>query len=88
MAMEQRFRNYSSDSVGSEGVFIEDSYNQGRLRAMDHRKGRVCVHFVSEAGFHPGGVLRSGISLWISSSSKSLCLSFALTVFYSGEKCV
>lgn len=41
MAMEQRFRNYSSDSVGSDGVFIEDSYYQGMLKAMDHRKGRV-----------------------------------------------
>lgn len=39
MAMEQRFRNYSSDSVGSDGVFIEDSYYQGMLRAMDYRKG-------------------------------------------------
>uniref|UniRef100_UPI0037E7B913 plectin a isoform X7 n=1 Tax=Semicossyphus pulcher TaxID=241346 RepID=UPI0037E7B913 len=38
MAMEQRFRNYSSDSVGSDGVFIEDSYYKGMLRAMDHRK--------------------------------------------------
>lgn len=45
--MEQRFRNYSSDSVGSDGVFIEDSY-QGVLKAMDHRKGRVnpCVNSV------------------------------------------
>ncbi|XP_056255783.1 plectin a isoform X6 [Seriola aureovittata] len=38
MAMQQRFRNYSSDSVGSDGVFTEDSYYQGMLRAMDHRK--------------------------------------------------
>ncbi|GAA6233264.1 plectin-like [Lates japonicus] len=38
MAMGQRFRNYSSDSVGSDGVFIEDSYYQGMLKAMDHRK--------------------------------------------------
>ncbi|CAB1447264.1 unnamed protein product, partial [Pleuronectes platessa] len=36
--MEPRFRNYSSDSVGSDGVFIEETYCQGRLRAMDHRK--------------------------------------------------
>ncbi|XP_060916496.1 plectin a isoform X13 [Labrus mixtus] len=36
--MEQRFRNYSSDSMGSDGVFIEDSYYQGMLRSMDHRK--------------------------------------------------
>lgn len=41
MAMEQRFRNYSSDSVGSDGVFIEESYYQGMLKAMDCRKGRV-----------------------------------------------
>ncbi|KAM9838534.1 plectin a [Aulostomus maculatus] len=38
MAMQQRFRNYSSDSMSSDGVFIEDSYYQGMLRAMDHRK--------------------------------------------------
>lgn len=48
MAMEQRFRNYSSDSVSSDGVFIEEPYYQGMLRAMDHRKGRVySAHFVS-----------------------------------------
>lgn len=39
--MEQRFRNYSSDSMGSDRVFIEDSYYQGMLKATDHRKGRV-----------------------------------------------
>lgn len=44
MAMEQRFRNYSSDSVGSDRVFIEDSYYQGMLKVMDHRKGRVYHH--------------------------------------------
>ncbi|KAA8586221.1 hypothetical protein FQN60_007790, partial [Etheostoma spectabile] len=38
MAMEQKFRNYSSDSVGSDGVFIEDFYYQGMLKAMDYRK--------------------------------------------------
>ncbi|XP_062291982.1 plectin a [Scomber scombrus] len=38
MAMEQRFRNYSSDSVGSDGVFIEESYYQGILKAMDYKK--------------------------------------------------
>ncbi|XP_070777554.1 plectin a isoform X2 [Enoplosus armatus] len=38
MAMKPRFRNYSSDSMGSDGVFIEDSYYQGMLKAMDHRK--------------------------------------------------
>lgn len=43
MAME-RFRN-SSESVGSDGVFIEDSYYQGMLKAMDCRKGRVCYIF-------------------------------------------
>lgn len=42
--MEPRFRNYSSDSVGSDRVFIEDSYYQGMLKAMDHRKGRVYHH--------------------------------------------
>lgn len=45
MAMEQRFRNYSSDSVGSDRVFVEDSYYQGMLKAMDYRKGRVWRHY-------------------------------------------
>ncbi|KAF7658897.1 hypothetical protein LDENG_00006450 [Lucifuga dentata] len=36
--MQQRFRNYSSDSMGSDGVFTEDSYYQGILKAMDYRK--------------------------------------------------
>jgi len=47
--MEQRVRNYSSDSVGSDGVFIEESYYQGMLKSMDHRKGRVyfmCVFYL------------------------------------------
>lgn len=39
--MEARFRNYSSDSAGSDGVFIEEPLYHGMLRAMDHRKGRV-----------------------------------------------
>lgn len=43
--MEQRFRNYSSDSVGSDRVFVEDSYYQGMLKAMDYRKGRVWHHY-------------------------------------------
>uniref|UniRef100_A0A3B3CK93 Plectin a n=1 Tax=Oryzias melastigma TaxID=30732 RepID=A0A3B3CK93_ORYME len=38
MSMQQSFRSYSSDSVGSDVVFTEDSYNQGRLRAADYRK--------------------------------------------------
>ncbi|MEQ2235900.1 hypothetical protein ILYODFUR_006899, partial [Ilyodon furcidens] len=36
--MEPRFRNYSSDSMSSDGVFIEERFYQGMLRAMDHRK--------------------------------------------------
>lgn len=44
--MERKFRNYSSDSVGSDGVFIEDSYYQGMLKAMDHRKGSVCHLYI------------------------------------------
>lgn len=48
IAMEQRFRAYSSDSMGSDGVFVEESYYQGVLRAMDHRKGRV---YSSSAAF-------------------------------------
>lgn len=46
MAMGQRFRNYSSDSVSSDGVFFEESYYQGMLKAMDHRKGRVSDAYV------------------------------------------
>ncbi|XP_071387733.1 plectin-like [Centroberyx affinis] len=38
MAMQPGFRNYSSDSVSSDGVFIEDSYYQGMLKSMDYRK--------------------------------------------------
>ncbi|CAN9503672.1 unnamed protein product [Ophioblennius macclurei] len=36
--MERRVRTYSSDSMGSDGVFLEDSYYQGILKAMDSRK--------------------------------------------------
>ncbi|XP_026155357.1 plectin a isoform X16 [Mastacembelus armatus] len=38
MAMERGFRNYSSDSVGSDGVFFEECHYQGMLKAMDSRK--------------------------------------------------
>ncbi|KAM4630364.1 plectin a isoform 2-T2 [Polymixia lowei] len=38
MAMQQNFRSYSSDSVSSDGVFIEDSYYQGMLKATECRK--------------------------------------------------
>ncbi|XP_069572796.1 plectin a isoform X12 [Brachyistius frenatus] len=38
MAMQQKFGNYSSDSVGSDGVFIQDSYYQGVLKATECRK--------------------------------------------------
>lgn len=41
MAMEPRFRNYSSDSVGSDRVFLDDANYQGMRRVMDYRKGRV-----------------------------------------------
>ncbi|MEQ2178212.1 hypothetical protein GOODEAATRI_011604, partial [Goodea atripinnis] len=44
--MEPRFRNYSSDSMSSDGVFIEELFYQGMLRSMDHRKGRVSSVFV------------------------------------------
>lgn len=47
MAMEPRFRNYSSDSVGSDRVFLEESNYQGMLRVMDYRKGRVCRRYFS-----------------------------------------
>ncbi|KAI4818180.1 hypothetical protein KUCAC02_011539, partial [Chaenocephalus aceratus] len=36
--MERRSQNCSSDSVGSDGVFMEESHYQGMLRNMDHRK--------------------------------------------------
>ncbi|KAM3858252.1 plectin a [Diretmus argenteus] len=39
MAMQKSFRTYSSsDSVSSDGVFIEDSYYQGMLKATECRK--------------------------------------------------
>ncbi|KAI4904607.1 hypothetical protein NFI96_017295, partial [Prochilodus magdalenae] len=38
MALQQCFRTYSTDSVGSDGVFTEDSYYQGILKATDGRK--------------------------------------------------
>lgn len=47
MAMQPRFRNYSSDSVGSDRVFLEESNYQGMLRVMDYRKGRVCRRYFS-----------------------------------------
>lgn len=45
--MEPRFRNYSSDSVGSDRVFLEESNYQGMLRVMDYSKGRVCRRYCS-----------------------------------------
>lgn len=36
-------RQYSSDSLGSDGVFIEDSPYQGMLKPMDSRKGSLGV---------------------------------------------
>lgn len=41
MATKQRFRNYSSDSVGSDRVFIEDSRYHGVIGIVEYRKGRV-----------------------------------------------
>lgn len=71
--MEQRVRNYSSDSVGSDRVFIEDY--PGMLRATDHRKGRVSLWFVffrhfSEKKspfylFNQTGHAPSGVTLFI-----------------------
>lgn len=63
-AMEQRFRNYSSDSVASDGVFIEDLHYQGMLRATDHRKGRVCPTWFPGCCFSV--VLKSSVLLlWL-----------------------
>lgn len=39
MAVYQGYRTYSTDSVGSDVVFSEESPYQGMLRAMDERKG-------------------------------------------------
>ncbi len=40
MAVYQGYRAYSTDSVGSDVVFTDESHNyQGMLRAMDERKG-------------------------------------------------
>jgi len=39
MAVYQGYRTYSTDSVGSDVVFSDESPYQGMLRAMDERKG-------------------------------------------------
>lgn len=36
---QQRYRNFSSDSMGRERVPSDDGYYQGMLKAMDGRKG-------------------------------------------------
>ncbi|KAL7883790.1 hypothetical protein SRHO_G00014480 [Serrasalmus rhombeus] len=38
MSLPQCFRTYSTDSVGSDGVFTDDSYYQGILKATEGRK--------------------------------------------------
>lgn len=39
MAVNQGYRTYSTDSVGSDIVFTDEGHYQGMLRAMDERKG-------------------------------------------------
>ncbi|XP_019910984.2 plectin a isoform X1 [Esox lucius] len=38
MSMQPGYRTHSTDSVGSDGVFTEEGYYQGMLKAMDGRK--------------------------------------------------
>ena len=40
---QQRYRNVSSDSMGRERAPSDDGYYQGRLKAMDGRKGTSTV---------------------------------------------
>lgn len=70
--MEQRFRNYSSDSVGSDRVFIEESYYQGMLKAMDHRKGRVYRHIYYSFGSFVDSSLKFIIYYYILKRNASL----------------
>lgn len=41
MTMKQRFRTYSSDSVGRDGVFIDHSGYHGGIGMVEYRKGSV-----------------------------------------------
>lgn len=43
MTSKQRYRNFSSDSMGSERVPSDDGYYQGMLKATDGRKGTSMV---------------------------------------------
>lgn len=40
---QQRYRNFSSDSMGRERVPSDEGYYQGMLKAMDGRKGTSMV---------------------------------------------
>lgn len=40
---QQRYRNFSSDSMGRERAPSDDGYYQGMLKAMDGRKGTSTV---------------------------------------------
>lgn len=40
---QQRYRNFSSDSVGRERAPSDDGYYQGMLKAIDGRKGTSMV---------------------------------------------
>lgn len=81
MAMEQRFRNYSSDSVGSDRVFVEDSYYQGMLRAMDYRKGRVWCHYYRD--YRCSALFRRAMSLILgATSTKSLISGSSLLISF------
>lgn len=80
MAMEQRFRNYSSDSVGSDRVFVEDSYYQGMLKAMDYRKGRVWRHYYRD--YRRSVLFLRAMSLILgATSTKSLIRGSSLPIF-------
>lgn len=42
-SQQQRYRNFSSDSVGRERVPSDEGYYQGMLKATDGRKGTSMV---------------------------------------------
>lgn len=45
---QQRYRNFSIDSMGRERLPSDDGYYQGMLKATDGRKGRSTILFQVE----------------------------------------
>lgn len=52
-SQQQRYRNFSSDSMGRERMPSDDGYYQGMLRATDGRKGTSII----VVNFGPAAVL-------------------------------